>query len=85
MKSKNLFDTGKIIKKEIDYIKETSVIINTEMNEFTLKYLNDLGIYLIDNKHIIINNNLENYQLKFNRENYSKSTEYVPYNSLNKE
>ena len=64
----NLFDTGEIIKKEINYIKETSNIINTEMNEFTLKYLNNLGIYLIDNKPIIINNNLENYQIKINKE-----------------
>lgn len=72
-KSKNLFDTGEIIKKEINYIKETSNIINTEMNEFTLKYLNNLGIYSIDNKAIIINNNLENYQLKINREKRNES------------
>lgn len=80
VRGKNLFDINKQIEENINLIsKDNETIISTEINEFTLNYLKNLGIYGIANKPIIINNNLHNFQIKFNREKNSIPTEYVPY------
>lgn len=80
IKGKNLFDINNQIEENINLIsKDNETIISTEINGFTLNYLKNLGIYSIANKPIIINNNLLNFQIKFNREKNSIPTEYVPY------
>lgn len=80
VRGKNLFDINKQIEENINLIsKDNETIISTEINKFTLNYLKNLGIYGIANKPIIINNNLLNFQIKFNREKNSIPTEYVPY------
>lgn len=78
---KNLFDIGDIIKKEIQFIqtKEDCTIKTAEMNKFTIDFLKSKGIYGIKSIPIIQNNNLMNYEIKFNREKNSKPTEYEPY------
>ena len=81
MLGKNLLlDAEQEINKQIEYInKRNETVIGIEMNEFTLKSLKENGIYGIKEIHIIRNNNLNNFEIKFNTEKNSKSTEYVPY------
>lgn len=85
VQGKNLIDIKEQIEENINLIsKSNETIISTEINEFTLNYLKNLGIYGIANKPTIINNNLLNFQIKFNREKNSTSTEYVTYKRGNK-
>ena len=81
MLGKNLLlDAEQEINKQIEYInKRNETVIGIEMNEFTLKSLKENGIYGIKEIPIIRNNNLNNFEIKFNTEKNSKSTEYVPY------
>ncbi len=83
--SKNLFDIERIIEKEISFISSNDMhVIGIEVNTYTLNYLNNIGVYrfkTISNKNIpiIINDNLRNHEIKFNKE---KNTEYSPYIKL---
>ena len=89
MKGKNLFDIGKETEVTISYIENNDEhIIGIEINQYTLDKLNTKAIYGFKDCYnnripIIINNDLSNNEIKFNREKNNKSTEYVPYEVKN--
>lgn len=77
---KNLFDDKKIINGYIKYLNDNDEnIVSVEINQYTKKYLKEKGIYKIGNVPYIINNNLSNFEIKFNRQKKIKATEYMPY------
>ena len=77
---KNLFDDKKIIRKYIEYLNDNDEnIVSIEINQYTKDYLEEKGIYKIANALCIINNNLSNFEIKFNRQKKIKATEYIPY------
>jgi len=85
MENKNLFDVGKQIENEINFIeKRNQKIIAIELNQYTLDYLRHYNIYGFTNYDTkidtIINNNLMNFQLDFHIEQMQDSTPYIPYN-----
>lgn len=76
----NLFDDEKIINKYIEYLNDNDEnIVSIEINQYTKDYLKEKGIYKIGNAPYIINNNLSNLEIKFNRQTKIKATEYMPY------
>lgn len=85
---KNLLDVGEEIKKYINYFNNNDENLNSvELNQNTLKFLKEKGIYsfydnFIGNVPIKINNNLFDNEIKFNREKNNKCIEYEPYNNL---
>lgn len=77
---KNLFDDEKIINKYIEYLNDNNEnIVSVEINQYTKDYLEEKGIYKIANALCIINNNLRNFEIKFNRQKKIEATEYEPY------
>lgn len=76
--SKNLFDPQKI-RNFFKEISNDATILFLEVNSFTLEYLKSKGIYSIDDKPLIVNNNLLNYEAKVYCEKFGKVTEYEPY------
>ena len=85
---KNLLDVEEEIKKYITYFNNNDEHLNSvELNQNTLKFLKEKGIYnfydsFIGNVPIKINNNLFDNEIKFNREKNNKCNEYEPYNNL---
>ena len=77
---KNLFDDEKIINKYIEYLNDNNEnIVSVEINQYTKDYLKEKGIYKIANALCIVNNNLSNFEIKFNKQTKIKATEYMPY------
>ena len=65
---KNLFDDKKIINKYIEYLNDNNEnIVSVEINQYTKDYLKEKSVYKIVNALCIINNNLRNFEIKFNR------------------
>jgi hypothetical protein len=80
---KNLIDNEKIINKYIEYFNDNDEnIVSVEINQYTKDYLEQKGIYKIKNALYIINNNLDNFEIKFNREKRNKVIEYEPYREV---
>ena len=76
---KNLFDDKKIINKYIEYLNDNNEnIVSVEINQYTKDYLKEKSVYKIVNALCIINNNLRNFEIKFNRQK-NKAIEYMPY------
>lgn len=76
---KNLFDDKKIINKYIEYLNDNNEnIVSVEINQYTKDYLEEKSVYKIANALCIINNNLRNFEIKFNRQK-NKAIEYMPY------
>lgn len=66
---KNLFDDKKIINKYIEYLNDNNEnIVSVEINQYTKDYLKEKSVYKIVNALCIINNNLRNFEIKFNRQ-----------------
>ena len=77
---KNLFDDEKIINGYIKYLSDNDeIIVSVEINQYTKNYLGKKGIYKIANAPYIINNNLSNFEIKFNRQTKIKAAEYMSY------
>lgn len=77
---KNLFNDEKIINGYIKYLNDNNeIIVSVEINQYTKDYLKEKGIYKIANALCIINNNLSNFEIKFNRQKKIKATEYMSY------
>lgn len=84
MESKNLFDIGYTIKKHIEYINNhNNTVTSIQMNEYTTNYLKKRNMYGFKiagrNIPIIINNNLEDFIVQFDREKKIEAIEYIPY------
>ena len=77
---KNLFDDERIINEYIKYFNDSDeTMVSVEINQYTKDYLKEKGIHKIGNVPYIINNNLSNFEIKFNRQTKIKATEYMPY------
>lgn len=86
MESKNLFDISYTIKQHIEYIhNHNNTVMSIQMNEYTTNYLkkrNKYGFKIAGrNIPIIINNNLEDFIVQFDREKKIEATEYIPLNN----
>lgn len=85
MEGKNLFDIQKEINENINFINSNNEhIVSIEINQYTLNYLKSKNIYGFSDVYnkqipIIINDDLNNYEIKFNREKNIRATEYEPY------
>lgn len=85
---KNLFDISKQIKNTMDFInKNDEHITSVEINQKTLDYLKTENIYGFSDTFnkvipVIINNYINDNEIKFNREKNNKVTEYEPYKEL---
>ena len=85
---KNLFDISKQIKNTMDFInKNDEHIVSVEINQKTLDYLKTEKIYGFSDAYnnvipVIINNYMNDNEIKFNREKNNKVIEYEPYKEL---
>lgn len=67
MRSKNLFESGSLLHKHIEFLSNKN-IVKASVNKYTLGYLKERGVYGIGKVPFTIDNSLSNYKIYFERE-----------------